>query len=155
MTTQATPSFGYELWVEESGTTPLKKVAELLTLTPPGLMNSTQDVTTHDSTADANGRVAREKMMNVVYDLDNIEGTCHFLPAGGNPVLMRSLALSGKLMNFAIRLPVKSGTAQMITGTGYMMQWSPGEMGIEGKQEYSFAIELTGGLTFGNWVQPS
>jgi hypothetical protein len=119
------------------------RVAELLTLQPPQWERGTQDVTTHDSAGQA-----REYIAEGVYDAGEISGTLHYIAGSTGDLAMLSAMIGGTLLNCRCVLKGATGT-QDLSFQGFLTNYSPDEMEVEGKQTASFTVKVTGAVTQG------
>jgi hypothetical protein len=154
MTIAALPQQGSELWLNKLGQTAVK-LAEQLKIGMPGIENSFQKVTTHDSPADSNGRVANEYSPETTYDVSKFPIEGHWIPLSTNEAFIRNSAVAADLIEFRIKVRSTATTFGMVSGKGYLENYLPGEMNQEGKQSFTASIMPTGPITIGAWVQPT
>lgn len=141
MTVAAKTAFGAELWMASSGTDPLVKVGELLTVTPPTQSRSTIDATTHDSPAGA-----QEFIVEGTFDPGQIQGQVNYIAGSAGDTAMLDALTSGDLQDFKIVLKGASAT-QDLTFSGFLTSYGPDAMPTNGKQTASFQAKVSGPVT--------
>lgn len=146
MTTAAKTSLGAAFCMVAAPTavvTATHKIAELLSLKPPGWQRGTQDVTTHDSAGQA-----REFIVEGVYDAGEISGQVHYIAGSTGDTAMLGAMTGGTLMNCKCVLKAGTGTYDL-SFQGYVTAYEPDDMEIDGKQTASFTVKITGAVTQG------
>jgi len=140
MTASAKTAFSAELWMATDGGS-LAKVAQLTSINPPKMARGTIDVTSHDSVGGA-----REFISDGVYDAGEISGQGFYIAgSAGDDALITALT-GGALQDFKIVLK-SSGDTEDLTFSGFVTEYGPDEMGLEGAQTFSFTAKVTGAVT--------
>lgn len=138
MTTAAKITFGTELWMAPSGTDPLVKIGELITVTPPTQTRANIDATTHDSPAGA-----QEYIVEGTFDPGQIQGQVNYIAGSAGDTAMITALTSGALQDFKI---VEKGAASTYdtTFSGFLTSYGPDAMPTNGKQTASFQAKVSG-----------
>lgn len=142
MTTAAKTSFGAEFWMGPSGGM-LVKVAELLTVNPPKRSRQLEDATTHDS---AEG--AQEFIAQGIYDPGEITGQTHYIAGSAGDDAMIAAVTDGVIRDWKIVAKSASDTEDM-EGSGFVTEYGPDELPVQGKQAASWTIKVSGPITQG------
>jgi hypothetical protein len=83
-----------------------------------------------------------------VYDAGEISGQVHYIAGGtGDDAMMAALS-GGTLMAARIQLKSATGTEDL-TFDGYLTEYGPDEMEVDGKQTASFTFKISGAITQG------
>jgi len=146
MTTAAKTALGAKFCMVAAPTalvTATHTIAELISLQPPQLERGTIDVTSHDSAGQA-----REFIQEGVYDAGEISGSIHYVAGSAGDTLMMAAMTGGTLMNCKCVLKASTG-AQDLSFQGFVTNYGPDEMEVDGKQTASFTIKITGAITQG------
>jgi hypothetical protein len=140
MTVAAKTAFGAELWMAPSGTDPLVKVGELLTITPPTQSRTTIDATTHDSPAGA-----QEYIVEGTFDPGQIQGQVNYIAGSAGDTAMVTALTGGALQDFKIVEKGAAGTYDT-TFSGFLTSYGPDAMPTSGKQTASFQAKVSGAV---------
>lgn len=136
----------FHLWDSSLATPALRKVAEVLSITPPSASRDTVDTTTHDSTGDY-----REFISNLI-DAGEATILVNHNPGSTDDLHIQSAFAAGLLIAFAIDLnkPVgSSGSAQRRTsGTCIVSQYAPADVVIDDKMTATLTLKVSGPLVF-------
>lgn len=139
---RAKAAFGIELWMVPDGGT-LVKLGELITLNPPPFARETIDATTHDS---AGG--AMEKIASGVYEVGAITGQIHYEPDSTQDDALVLAMTGGGLQDFKIVFPTGTPKKNLI-GSGYLTEYAPQDMPVDGKMVANITLVPTGAVTVG------
>lgn len=137
MTTAAKINFGAELWMGPAGGT-LVQIAELLSVTPPKRSREVIDATTHDS---AGG--AQEFIGSGIYDPGMINGQVHYIAGSAGDDAWVAAITDGELRDFKVVVKSSADTEDL-TFSGFVTEYGPDDMPIEGKQAASFSVKVSG-----------
>lgn len=140
MTTAAKTSFGAVLKLADTGGTPAE-VAELFSISLPGIDRGTVDVTTHDGAS-----AAREYISDGVYDAGEIQCQGHYIAGSTEDDLFIAALTGGVVQDFEILVKAATGT-ETISGSAIVTAYAPDNEEIEGKQTFSATLKVTGALT--------
>ena len=140
MTKKAKTSFGVELWLAPA-TSPLVKVAEMLTVTPPTQSRETIDVTTHDSPAGA-----MEFIVEEIFDTGEISFQVHYIAGSDGDDAILTALTSGAEQDWKIVLKSESGTEDL-EGAGFVTSYGPSDMPVNGKQAADCTIKVSGPIS--------
>lgn len=133
-------TFGNTFNMAADGVTPLVKVANLLTFTPPKFMRNMVEVTDHDS---ADG--AEEVIPDGTHRYTPFSATMHYVK-GSAADLALIAAKSGGLLDCEVVVKTAAGTDNVVF-SGYLEEYGPDEQPVSGKQTASFTIRVTGVVT--------
>lgn len=144
----ATKGKGAKFWLWDStlATPALRKVGEVLSITPPNPTRDTIDTTHHESSGDY-----REFMASLI---DAGEGTflINHNPGNVDDLALQTAFANGQIIGFAIDLnkPVgASGSAQRRTsGSCIVSNYGPSDVVIDDKMTATVSIKVSGPLVF-------
>ena len=140
MTASAKTSKGAILKLDDTGGTPAT-VAELTSISIPGLERSTIDVTTHDSAGQA-----MEFIAEGVYDAGEIQCQGNYIAGSAGDDLFIAALTSGTVQDFEIVVKAATGT-ETISGSAIVTAYQPEALEVQGKQQFSATLKVTGPLT--------
>lgn len=143
----ATKGKGAKFWLWDAAATPtpiLRKVADVLSITPPSASRDTIDTTTHDSTGDY-----REFIASLI-DAGEATITINHNPGTTDDTKLQAAFTGGAVIGFAIDLNVPAGGSQQRTsGSCIVTQYAPQDVVIDDKMTAQLTIKVSGPLTFG------
>ncbi len=132
-------SYGIELWACVDGGV-LAKVPGLLECTPPKITREMIDATAHDSGD------AEELIPGGYYRVDPIPFQMHYIAGSTFDDLFAAGAKSAGLHDFKIVVKAATGTED-ITFSGYISDYGPDSLPVNGKQTASGVIRATGAIS--------
>lgn len=138
MTVLARTAFGAELWMAPSGTTPLVKVGELRSISPPVQSRQTIDATTHDSPEGA-----QQFIVEGVFNPGPISGQFNYIAGSPGDVVFMDAITQGILQDVKI---VEKGAAGTFDTTfmAFITSYGPDAMPTNGVQTASFQGQVSG-----------
>lgn len=142
MTTAAKIAFGAELWLGPAGGT-LVKVAELLSVAPPKRTRALEDATTHDS---AGG--AQEFIGQGIYDPGEISASVHYIAGSTGDDALVLAVTDGELRDWKI-VAKSADDTEDLEGSGFVTEYGPDELQVQGKQTASLTIKVSGEISQG------
>ncbi len=113
-------------------------VAKLNSITPPAMTRATVDATTHDGATDA-----MEYIADRVYDAGEIGVSGDLIMGSTADDLFIAAIKSGAVHLFEIIGKAGSGEEE-ISGSCIVTAYTPGELGVTGKQTFSATLKVTG-----------
>lgn len=140
MTTAAKTNFGAEFWMGPSLGV-LVKVAELLSVDPPKRKRETIDVTTHDSPAGA-----MQFNTSGLYDAGEVSGQVNYIAGSTDDLALIAAVTDGVIRDFKIVVKSAAGTKNQ-TFSGFLTEYGPDAMPVDGKQQANFALKVSGAIT--------
>lgn len=145
----AQPTFGQELYWGDSSAS-LSPLGEVTDLRPPNVSVAMVNVTTHSSTADANGGVPEEFMPAGTYDPGDIQATINHLP-GGTDDLALTAAHVGRVKKYWRIVDTSATPAFKWEGYGYVQSFNPSSRGATSNaaKTAQITIKRTGVWTLG------
>lgn len=141
MTTLAKTAFGAALFMAPDTITPLVKIAELNSITPATKERGTIDVTTHDSASQA-----REFIAEGIYDPGEIEISGHLIAGSAADTAFNTALNTGAKQDLKLVFKAATGTHDIIC-EGFVTSYSPADLTVDGKQEFSATLKVTGATT--------
>ena len=141
----ATKGKGAKFWLWDSSlaTPALRKVAEVVSITPPSATRDTIDTTTHDSVGDY-----REFIASLI---DAGEGTIlvNHNPGSVDDDHIQQAFSEGEVIGFAIDLNKPgSATQHRTSGACIVSAYAPADVVIDDKMTAELTIKISGPLTF-------
>lgn len=140
MTAAAKNSFGATLKLADVGGS-VAAVAELSSITPPARTRDTIDVTTHDGASQA-----MEFIGSGVYDTGEIQVAGNYIAGSTGDDLFGGKLAANTNQDFEIVVKAASGTETM-SGECIITEFSIGELTVDGKQEFTATLKVTGAIT--------
>lgn len=135
----------FHLWDSSLATPALRKVAEVVSLTPPSASRDTIDTTSHDSVGDY-----REFIASLI---DAGEGTIliNHNPGSADDDHINQAFTDGEVIAFAMDLNKPgSATQQRTSGACIVTQYAPADVVIDDKMTAEITLKISGPLTFGD-----
>lgn len=137
----------FHLWDSGLATPALRKVAEVLSLTPPSASRDTIDVTTHDSTGDY-----REFITNLI-DAGEATVLINHNPGSVDDIAIQLAFTNGAVIAFAIDLNKGPGVAnptkqRRTSGSCIVSNYAPADVVIDDKMTATLTIKVSGPLVF-------
>jgi predicted secreted protein len=134
----------FHLWDSTLATPALRKVAEVLSITPPVPTRDTIDVTNHDSSGDY-----REFITSLI-DAGEASVMVNHNPGSTDDLAIQAAFAAGNLIAFAIDLNRPGGGTQRRTsGTCIVSGYEPADVVIDDKMTATLTLKVSGPLTFG------
>lgn len=141
----ATKGKGAKFWLWDSSlaTPALRKVAEVLSLTPPSATRDTIDTTTHDSTGDY-----REFIASLI-DAGEATILVNHNPGSADDTHIHNEFAAGNVVGFAIDLNKPgSATQRRTSGSCVVTGYAPADVVIDDKMTATLTIKVSGPLVF-------
>ena len=141
----ATKGKGAKFWLWDAAGVPaaLRKVAEVLSITPPSATRDTIDTTTHDSTGDY-----REFISSLI-DAGEATVLVNHNPGSDDDTKIQAAFATGAVIGFAIDLNKPgSATQQRTSGSCIVTGYAPADVVIDDKMTASLSIKVSGPLVF-------
>lgn len=124
--------------------TALKRVAEVVSLTPPAPTRDTIDTTTHDSTGDY-----REFISSLI-DAGEATIMVHHNPGSADDTLINTALAAGDLRAFAMDLNRPAGGTQYrVSGSALVTSYAPADVVIDDKMTATLTLKVSGPLVMG------
>lgn len=149
MTTAAETSFGAQVWMAPSGS-PLVRIAELVSVDPPGISGGVIDVTTHDSAADAFGGVPAEFIGEKVYNPGEITFKINHKPGSSGDEALQLAAASRALQDMKIVDLDEAGDPYPMLGAGIVTGYQPDSRPVNGVKTATVKVQRSGVWTYGS-----
>jgi predicted secreted protein len=140
----------FHLWDAAALPSPaLRKVGDVLSLTPPSASRDTIDTTTHDSTGDY-----REFIASLI-DAGEATILINHNPGSADDEHIQATFAAGEVVGFAIDLNKPgSATQQRTSGSCIVTQAAPADVVIDDKMTQTVTLKVSGPLTFGDAPAP-
>jgi predicted secreted protein len=133
------------LWDSSLATPALRKVAEVLSITPPSASRDTIDTTTHDSTGDY-----REFIASLI-DAGEATVLVNHNPGSEDDAAIQTAFTDGDLIAFAVDLNKPGSATQARTsGSCIVSQYAPADVVIDDKMTATLTLKVSGPLVFGD-----
>jgi hypothetical protein len=136
----AVAAFGAELWLGD----PLVKIANVLSVSPPGKTRETIDASDHDS---PDGMA--EYVASGIVRLSPITITIHRFPGSAAEDILHDALDSGEQIGFEVREKRANGIAAAkwaTRGDCFVVGYEPGTSEVEGKLTDTLTLQPTGAL---------
>lgn len=147
----ATKGKGAKFWLWDSSlaTPALRKVAEVLSITPPSATRDTIDTTTHDSTGDY-----REFITSLI-DAGEATILVNHNPGSVDDLAIQGAFADGDVIGFAIDLNKPgSPTQQRTSGSCVVSGYAPADVVIDDKMTATLTLKVSGPLVFADAPAP-
>lgn len=141
----ATKGKGAKFWLWDAAAAPaaLRKVAEVLSITPPSATRDTIDTTTHDSVGDY-----REFISSLI-DAGEATVLVNHNPGSTDDNKIQAAFAAGNVIGFAIDLNKPGGASQLRTsGSCIVTGYAPADVVIDDKMTATLSLKVSGPLVF-------
>lgn len=115
-------------------------IAKINSITPPSMTRAVLDSTTHDNPDDAMTSIA-----DGVYDPGEISVSGDLILGSAADDLFIAAIKSGAVHNFEIVGKAATGEEEM-TGTCIVTAYTPGDLGVQGKQTFAATLKVSGNI---------